>query len=306
MRNPSICGALLCAALFFGIAGCQARAPEGHSADLVLRGGVVHTVSDEQRRAEAIAVTDGGIIFVGGNDDVEAHIGPETDIVELDGRLVLPGIIDAHLHPLGGAVKELYQCNFPFSATPEEVRQAVAACVEAQPDAEWITGGQWDSAFFDRFELESPRAFLDRVSGDAAIVLSDDSGHNAWVNSKALELVGISAATTDPEGGTIVRAEDGSPNGVMLETAQGLVYAVIPKLSDELFLESARWFSKSANAYGITAIKAAAIEEEEIRAFKAADDSDTLNLHVATSFRTPYGRRVERLDYNVSDRIRDN
>ena len=92
---------------------------------------------------------------------------------------------------------------------------------------------------------------------------------------------------------------------VMLETAQGLVYSVVPKLSDAQFLESANWFSETANAYGITAVKAAAIEEEEIRAFKVADDNGTLHLHVATSIRTPYGHRTEPLDYDEIDRIRD-
>ena len=219
--------------------------------------------------------------------------------------MLMPGIVDAHLHPLGGAVKELFQCNFPFSAVPGDVAQAIAACVDAQPNAAWITGGQWDSAFFDRFDVESPRGFLDAVSGDAAVVLSDDSGHNAWVNSKALELAGITRETPDPAGGTIERDADGAPNGVLLETAQGLVYSVVPSLSDDEYLQAARWFSDTANALGITAVKAAAIEEGEIRGFRSAEDTGTLNVHVATSIRTPYGRRSETLDYDEIDRIRD-
>ena len=282
---------------------CRTQSPEHPVADRVLRGGVVHTVSGDQ--AQAIALTGKRISFVGSNQDVAAWIGPVTDVIELDGRLVLPGLVDAHLHPLGGATKVLYQCNFPFSATPEEIQQAVAACVQQQPEATWITGGQWDSAFFDNFNLDSPRAWLDKVSGDKAVFLSDDSGHNAWANSKALMLASVDAETPDPPGGTISRLSGGEPNGVMLETAQGLVYKVIPKLSDEQFLESARWFSETANAYGITAVKAAAIEEEEIRAFQIADRNGTLKLHVATSIRTPYGHREEPLDYDEIDRIRD-
>jgi predicted amidohydrolase YtcJ len=124
--------------------------------------------------------------------------------------------------------------------------------------------------------------FLDQVSGDAAVFLSDDSGHNGWANSKALELAGVTADTPDPTGGTILRETDGAPNGILLETAQGLAYAVIPKYSEEQFVEAARWFSNYANVFGITAAKAAAIEEDEIAGFLAADQSNTLNVHMAT------------------------
>ena len=295
-------GVLVCTLL---AAACQPDSQDTEAADLVFRGGAVYTVADSGARQLGVAVSGNEITFVGSDEEVAAYIGPGTEVVELDGRLLMPGIVDAHLHPLGGAIKELYQCNFPFSATPEDVAQAISACVAAQPDADWITGGQWDSAFFDRFELPSPREFLDAVSGNAAVLLSDDSGHNAWVNTKALELAGISRETSDPAGGTIERSSDGTPNGVLLETAQGLVYAVIPKLTDEEYLRAARWFSDTANAFGITAVKAAAIEEEEIRGFRAAEDTGTLNLHVATSIRTPYGRRTEPLDYDEIDRIRE-
>jgi predicted amidohydrolase YtcJ len=126
-----------------------------------------------------------------------------------------------------------------------------------------------------------------------------------WANSKALELAGVTADTPDPTGGTILRETDGAPNGILLETAQGLAHEVIPKYSEEQFVEAARWFSDYANAFGITAAKAAAIEEDEMAGFLAADQSNTLKVHMATSIRTPYGHRVEPLDYDEIDRIRD-
>jgi predicted amidohydrolase YtcJ len=298
-------GALLCAALILGAGGCQPAEEGVETAELLLRGGVIYTVAADLPGAEAIAVTGKDIIFVGSDEDAEAYIGPQTEVVDLDGRLVLPGLVDAHLHPLGGAVKELYQCNFPFSADPDEIKQTIARCVAERPDAEWITGGQWDSGFFERFEMASPRTFLDEVSGAAAVFLSDDSGHNGWANSRALELAGVTAETSDPTGGTIQHETDGTPNGILLETAQGLAYAVIPKYSDEQFVEAARWFSDYANAFGITAAKAAAIEEDEMAGFVAADESGALNVHMATSIRTPYGHRTEALDYDEIDRIRD-
>ncbi|HIG61438.1 MAG TPA: amidohydrolase, partial [Gammaproteobacteria bacterium] len=189
--NPAIsCSAVAGALLILALSGCQ---QQQQAAELVLRGGMIYTVTADQPMAEAIVVSAGKIVFVGDEATAAAYIGPDTEVVDLEGRLLLPGLIDAHLHPLGGAVKELYQCNFPFSADPDLIRETMADCVENRPNAVWITGGQWDSGFFERFEMLSPRSFLDEVSGDAAIVLSDDSGHNAWVNSKALELAEVFA-----------------------------------------------------------------------------------------------------------------
>ena len=298
-------GALRCAALVFFLAGCGADGSRPAPADLVFRGGVIHTVNPAQPRAEAIAVAGNKIAFVGSNSGVDAHIGADTDVVELNGRLLLPGIVDAHLHPIGGALKNLYQCNFPFSADPEVIQATVAQCVADQPDAEWIVGGQWDSGFFDRFDLPSPRAWIDEVSGDVAVYLVDDSGHNGWANSKALELAGVSAETPDPDGGSLGREADDSPNGLLIETAQALVRDFITPYTDEQHLEAARYFSGYANAFGITAAKAAAIRERHIAGFYEADQRGELNVHIATSIRTPYGRRVEPLDYDEIDRIRD-
>jgi len=287
------------------LCACGQSTQDRTTADIVLLNGAIHAVSTVQQQAEAIAIVGREIVAVGDNETVKKHIGPKTIVVELDQRLVMPGLVDAHLHPLGGAIKELFQCNFPFTATPQEIQDTVRSCVEEQPDIEWIIGGQWDSGFFERFELASPREFIDEVSGSVAVVLIDDSGHNLWVNSKALELAGITAETPDPAGGRIERAEDGSPNGVLLETADAPVYAVIPKYSDAQHEAAARWFSDTASAYGITAVKAANIDEQEMAAFQAVDRSGELNLHVATSMQTPYGHRVDPLDYADLDRRRD-
>jgi predicted amidohydrolase YtcJ len=290
-------------ALIFVVA-CTREPPTIGTADLLLQNAAIYSVNDEQPWAESMAVRGDEIVFVGNDASAKAFIGPGTEVVDLGGRLVLPGIVDAHLHPIGGSIKNLYQCNFPFSADPEEVQQTVAKCVAVQPDAEWIIGGQWDSGFFDRFDLPSPRSWIDEVSGDVAVYLVDDSGHNGWANSKALELAGVTADTPDPDGGKVARQTDGTPSGIMIETAQALVRDFIPPYSDDQYLNAARYFSNYANAFGITAAKAAAIREADMGGFLAADQTETLNVHVATSIRTPYGRRTEALDYENIDRIR--
>jgi len=287
------------------LASCQPPQAVLQPADLVLRGGAIHTVSTAQPRAESIAVTGGEIVFVGGNELVEAYIAPTTEVVELDGRLVMPGLIDAHLHPIRGALKELYQCNFPFTATPSDIQTAIERCVKEMPDSEWIIGGQWSSDFFDRFDIESPRKFLDAVSGDKAVVLGDDATHNDWVNTKALQLAGFDANTPDPAGGKFERDADGMPNGILIENATKLMRPFTASYNDAQYVAAAREFSRIANAFGITGAKGAGLYNEEVAAFYAADQQGELTVHAAVCIRTPDGQRAEQLDYDQIEAVRD-
>ncbi len=297
--------AILTVVLVICLLACQPKQVSPQPADLVLRGGTIHTVAAFQPSAESIAVTGGNIVFVGDNGSAAAYIGPTTRVVELEGRMVMPGLIDAHLHPIRGALKELYQCNFPFSATPQEVQAAVKSCVEDMPDAQWITGGQWDSGFFERFDIESPRKFLDKVSGDKAIVLGDDATHNAWVNTKALQLAGFDSSTPDPPRGRFKRDADGMPNGILIETATKLMRPFAANYTDEQYVAAAREFSRIANAFGITGAKGAGLYNEEAAAFYAADQLGDLTVHVAVCIRTPDGQRSEPLDYDLIEAARD-
>ena len=101
------------------------------------------------------------------------HIGPATRQLDLQGRMAMPGINDVHSHPWQGGTKVLYGCNFAFSATPAEIADIISECVARDPDAQWITGGQWTSDFFKNHDLGSPREWLDRISGDKALYLED-------------------------------------------------------------------------------------------------------------------------------------
>ncbi|WP_116366003.1 amidohydrolase [Parahaliea mediterranea] len=265
-----------------------------------------YTLDAEQPWAEAMAVSDGRIVAIGKSDDVLALQGSATQIRDLGGAMVLPGLIDAHVHPLKGGIKTLFECNFPFSATPQDVADTVADCVAKTPGGVWIRGGQWDSGFFDRFSIPSPKKLLDEVSGDAAVILSDDSGHNSWLNSKALELVGITATTPDPEDGTILRlAGSREPNGLLLEGASQMAEAKLPDWTLEQSLDGARKSVSIANRFGITAMKSAMAPESVLQAFQTLDKQGELNAHMALSILTPYGSRKSALDYDEYPRLRD-
>jgi predicted amidohydrolase YtcJ len=246
--------------------------------------------------AQAVAVRDGKILAVGSNEEISRHRGQKTDIIDLGGRMVMPGIVDAHVHPAWGGVKDLYQCNFPFTATPDDIATAVEDCVAAQPDSEWIVGGQWTSDFFVNNQMESPRRWLDRVSGDKAVVLTDDSGHNHWANSRALALMGIDRDSPAPSGVRIGReASGGEPNGI-LEEAATLLRTAVPPWSLEQHVAGAAYSVEQGNRFGVTGMKDASASPVETEAFYRLDQTGRLTMHVAAALYLPSTETKNDLD----------
>ena len=276
------------------LAGC---AGPNDFADLVLSNGRIYTGDDNNLWAEAVAVKDGRITRVGSDDSVLAAAGKKTRIIDLEQRMAMPGINDAHNHAVRGAASELFECRFPFTATLEEISGRIESCVNAQPPGEWITGGQWTSDFFVNNDLDSPRRWLDRISGTYAIVLRDDSYHNVWVNSKALQLAGVNSGTPDPEGGRI-RREDNTlePNGVLEETATRIILDQVPPPSPEQFDQAAEELQALLPAYGITGFKIARATDAVAEALSRLDRTDGLNMHVSLALHTPKGPRDGPLD----------
>lgn len=218
----------------------------------------------------------------------------------------MTGIIDDHAHPVMGGLKLLYECNFAFESTPAEIADTVAKCAKATPASEWIRGGQWTSALFEHSDVPSPRRFLDAVSGPHPVMLVDDAEHNGWVNSAALALAGIDAKTPDPPGGRIVRDADGTPNGLLLESAFRVLFRPhLPDWSRAQLVAAVRESARRANGYGITAVKDAGAYEEYLRAYQEVDGGGSLTIHVAASLRTPSGARDAALDYEDLVRRRD-
>lgn len=274
-------------------------------ADLILTNGAIYTIDSAHPWVEAVAVRDGRYLAVGDASAIEKYRGDGTTVVDLAGRMAMPGINDAHMHPIMGGLKILFECNFDFAATPDDISTALAACARSRPGEAWIRGGQWGSSFFEQFPLDSPKAFLDELAPQHAVFLNDDSGHNGWVNSRALEIAGIDASTPDPVGGTIVRGADGEPNGVLLENAARLFDTVIPPWADEQYAAAARESARIANAFGITGLKDAGAFDPAALAFGLVDKAGELTLHAATCMLTPYGHREEALDYAAIAAERD-
>ena len=209
---------ILCAA-----AAIAAEAP----ADLVLRGGVVHTADARRPRAEAVAVRDGRIVAVGGDADVALLVGPRTRVLDLAGRTVVPGFDDAHAHLLGIGFARL-DVDLAGTRSFDEVVARVAAALKGRPPGEWVRGRGWHEGKWDAPARGAVRGFpthqaLSAVSPANPVVLERADGHASLANARAMALRGVSRATRAPEGGEVIRDDGGEPTGVFVDNAQSLV-----------------------------------------------------------------------------------
>ncbi|MDE2748729.1 MAG: amidohydrolase [Chloroflexota bacterium] len=218
----------------------------------VLFNGNIITLDKRRPRAQALAISYGRVVALGGNAEIQRLAGADTALVNLAGKTVLPGLTDAHLHWEGQAraLRSVDVFELPDKALAfERVRERV----QATPAGEWVSGQGWAQ------ELWPGRAFPNRKELDAAaphhpVYLSAKSGHAAWVNSLALERAGIGASTADPEGGQIMRDADGAATGILLETAMDLVSAFIPKPTGEQLADMMAEAQEQALRCGITMI----------------------------------------------------
>jgi predicted amidohydrolase YtcJ len=200
------------------------------AADLAFVGGVVHRVDAVGSRAWAVAVRGGRIVAVGTDDEIRAHVGPRTEVVDLAGRMLLPGFQDAHIHAQGGGMDRL-RVDLSTVHSLEAYEGAIGRYAAAEPEVPWILGGGWA---MDVFEGGTPsKEQLDRIVPDRPAFIANRDNHAAWVNNRALELADVDARAADPDDGRIERLADGSPQGTLHEGAMTLVRRLIPEPSQE-------------------------------------------------------------------------
>ncbi|MFE9040444.1 amidohydrolase [Streptomyces sp. NPDC007818] len=231
----------------------------GTYADLVFVGGRVVTVDAEFSVAEALAVTGSVIGAVGTREDVAPLVGPATRVIDLKGATLLPGINDSHLHGCAFGMSSpplSLDLSHPAVASLADVAEAVREAAGRTPAGQWITGHGWDTGYLAECVADPSRhpsrADLDAVSPDHAVVLYSFSGHATWVNSKALELMGIDRDTVAPPGGAIVKDGAGEPTGLLHEGAQALVQNALPALSRQERTEAIRSTLATLAALGVT------------------------------------------------------
>jgi predicted amidohydrolase YtcJ len=189
------------------------------AAELVLTNGRIYTVDAGQPWAEAVAIDGGQFVFVGSTSEAQASITQDTKVVDLGGRFALPGMVDAHTHP-GRVAQSIDYVELPWTpASKQEMFDVLLAYANEHPDMEYIVGGRWPTSMFGE---EGPnRHELDAVIPDRPVILRDTSGHAQWLNTKALEVLGIDRSTPDPIPGLsyLYRDADGNPTGWVKERA---------------------------------------------------------------------------------------
>ncbi|HTT42657.1 MAG TPA: amidohydrolase [Steroidobacteraceae bacterium] len=200
-----------------GVAGAEPELPP----ELIVSGGQVRTPGGW---AQALAVRDGVLIAVGERAPIEALRGPGTHMLSLAGATVLPGLHDVHVHPMYAGIMA-GRCRIAQGATLVQLQDGVRACAHQGSASDWIVGGQWDTPALGR---APDRSALDAVTQVRPVYLEDTSGHSAWVNTRALQIAGITRSSADPPGGIIERDAAGEPTGILRESATDLVRTHIP------------------------------------------------------------------------------
>jgi hypothetical protein len=211
------------------VSGCPASGPAPEAADLVLLNGKIVTVDESVPQVEALAARDGLIVAVGTTAEIERYAGPDTERIDLEGRLGVPGFIEGHGHFLGVGDSRI-QLDLRAAGTWDEiVARVAAAAAEAEPGA-WIRGRGWHQDKWDAVPEPAVEGFpvhdsLSAASPENPVLLTHASGHALFANARAMELAGVDASTPDPPGGEILRGPDGRPTGLFRENAEELIHA---------------------------------------------------------------------------------
>ncbi len=248
----------------------------------LLINGRLHTLDARQPHATALAIRDGQIVAVGRDDDVLALKSPGAEMLDLQGRTVLPGLIDSHLHWEWYALG--LQAVDAETDTLDECLRRVGERAAAAPAGSWVTGRGWNQNLWAGFPS---RADLDRAAPDHPVYLIAKSGHAAWANTAALKIAGVTAGTAPPAGGEIVRDDAGEPTGIFLEDAMGLIGRHIPEISEAQLAELMRPAFENAWRAGLTGIHCFD-GRRAFAAFQILKERGQLGLRVVQMIRVAY------------------
>lgn len=258
---------LLAVSLF--LASCFAA---NDAADRVYRNGTVFTADTHGSIGQAVAIRDGRIVYVGSNEAVAPFIGPSTRVTDLQGRFLMPGLVDGHMHPLEAGLK-LQKCSLNYeSLTVEELQQRVQACLDSTRSAEpggWLEVVSWFQESMRPAGVKTSRATLDVLKTSRPILVRSSFGHTVLANSRALALAKITKDTTDPPGGKIWRDADGNPTGLLEDAAYEVYSDLVPQPTPEQNIAAAKAAQAAMNRQGVTSFLDAAAGSESMAAFTA-------------------------------------
>ena len=269
------------------IAACE-TSEEASEADVVFTGAAVYRVTETNPWATAVAITGKRISYVGDDAGAASFIGTNTRIVELGGKMLMPGFQDAHVHPVDSGMT-FNQCAVFDLPKLEDLLAAIETCVEDRPDAEWIVGAGWYVSTFAPSGLP-PKSLLDAIAPDTPITLLSNGAHSVWANSAAIESAGITAETKDPKGGRIDRDPvTGEPSGSFQESAMPLIQDSEPASTLTQRMAGLAYAQRLFHSFGITGVHDAYVEVSRetaytnMEAYTAFADAEELKMHVVAA-----------------------
>jgi predicted amidohydrolase YtcJ len=262
-RSPLVAALLV---LMVAPAAAQEARPPA-PADLIVVNAIVHTADAARPRAQAFAVRDGRVVFVGSTREAEALAGPATERLDLGGRTVIPGMVDAHGH-LTGLGDALETVDLVGTRSYDEVIARVVERARGAPKGEWIRGRGWDQNDWSDTRMPSHEA-LSRAVPDHPVLLERVDGHATLVNAAAMRQAEISRETADPAGGRILKDASGEPTGVLIDNAGALAWAHVPDGTREQLERSITKAIAELHRYGLTGIHDAGVGPAAIEAYES-------------------------------------
>ena len=242
------------------------------NADLILRNGVIYTADSREMSYEAVAIRDKKIIVVGSNDEVKKWADENTQIINLDGKFVMPGIFDAHNHLPLGAITHTEEIELTSYVNKEDILKEIERYVKDNPNNEYYVGLGFGRTYFD--DLGPKKEWLDEICCDKPMWIIDQGGHSCWLNTKAFENAGITKDTPNPLGGVFKKhPETGELTGLVIEDP-AITYAKrnVPKYSKEQYKKAILWAQEFFNSEGVTAMYDASLYENEPGIYNAYNE----------------------------------
>ncbi|MFS2200489.1 amidohydrolase [Pseudomonas sp. Pseusp3] len=257
-------------------------------ADTVMRNGYIYTVDGQDSVQQAIAIAGGKIIYVGSDAGVGGYIGKQTQLIDLAGRMLMPGFVDAHMHPADGG-RAMTLCDLKYQTmTRAQFQASIQACLDAEKDKGpdvWLEVGSWDRMGMTGLDGDADKSTLDALKTKRPIQVRSTDFHTVLTNSRGLELAGINKHTVDPEDGKYRRDSAGNPNGICEDGAAESLAAVVPPATDAEKLNQVRAALDAMRQQGITSFFDALSGPENGKAFTRLQQSGELTARALLSIK---------------------
>ena len=260
-------------------------APWASSADVILLGGHIYRADAQSPEAEAVVIEGDTIVYVGSRQGAERYRTPATRVINTEGKMVLPGFHDAHLHTFMGG-RSLVGCDVANAPDIESTEAILKSCL-ASSSSSWLVAEGLNLAFFG--ESGPLLDWLNAIAGDRPMLLRASDGHSVAVNTVALKMANITAATSAPPSGVIERDEYGEPSGTFRESAMALVEQVVPQLTEQERLNVMRTAIDAINKAGITSVFDAWVGAPDIVDYRTLEAQNELSIRVRAALAYGYG-----------------